>query len=61
MSGNSSTGGIDLTPISTLNKGLGAMQDSVEAAGIAELGWNLLRENLSLPSAVLYEDRLLHT
>ena len=60
MSGNSSTGGIDLTPISTLNKGLGAMQDSVEAAGIAELDWNLLRENLSLPSAVLYEDRLLH-
>ena len=27
---------------------------------IAELGWNLLKEDLSLPCAVLYEDKLRH-
>lgn len=27
---------------------------------IAQLGWNLLREDLSLPAAVLYQDRLQH-
>jgi D-serine dehydratase len=46
--------------ISTLNKGLGAFNHELDAGGIAQLDWNLLREDLSLPSAVLYEDRLLH-
>lgn len=27
---------------------------------VAQLGWNLLREDLSLPVAVLYEEKLLH-
>ena len=30
------------------------------AQEIARLDWNLLREDLSLPAAVFYQDRLLH-
>ena len=47
-------------PISPLNKGLGFLERAIRRDEIAPLGWNLLREDLSLPSAVLYEDRLLH-
>jgi len=36
------------------------MQADVSAEEIIQLGWNLLREDLSLPSAVLYRDRLNH-
>jgi D-serine dehydratase len=43
-----------------LNKGLGFLEAALEHTDIAELKWNLLNEDLSLPSAVLYEDRLLH-
>lgn len=43
-----------------LNKGLGFSQHALAPAEMARLGWNLLREDLSLPSAVLYEDRLRH-
>jgi D-serine dehydratase len=46
--------------IGCLNKGLGPMQADVSAEEIIRLGWNLLREDLSLPSAVLYRDRLQH-
>lgn len=46
--------------IGPLNKGLGAFHRELEATDIAQLDWNLLREDLSLPSAVLYEDKLLH-
>jgi D-serine dehydratase len=46
--------------ISPLNKGLGFFERGIDSADIASLGWNLLREDLSLPSAVLYEDRLQH-
>jgi D-serine dehydratase len=46
--------------ISPLNKGLGIIDGPVEPEAIAQLGWNLLREDLSLPAAVLYEDRLKH-
>jgi D-serine dehydratase len=46
--------------ISPLNKGLGAMDRPYAPAGIPALGWNLLREDLSLPSAVLYRNKLLH-
>jgi D-serine dehydratase len=45
---------------STLNKGLGYSDQLVECDLVAPLGWNLLNEDLSLPCAVLYEDRLLH-
>lgn len=43
-----------------LNKGLGFVEAGPDAAGITGLKWNLLREDLSLPCAVLYEDRLRH-
>jgi D-serine dehydratase len=46
--------------IAPLNKGLGYLERAIRRDEIASLGWNLLREDLSLPSAVLYEDRLLH-
>ncbi|MGA9586445.1 MAG: amino acid deaminase [Terracidiphilus sp.] len=36
------------------------MDELASAEGIVRLGWNLLREDLSLPSAVLYIDRLEH-
>ncbi len=47
-------------PIAPLNKGLGFTAHAIQRANIAALGWNLLREDLSLPSAVLCEDKLLH-
>ncbi|AEU36579.1 amino acid deaminase [Granulicella mallensis] len=46
--------------ITSLNKGLGHLERPVASGEIASLAWNLLAEDLSLPSAVLYEDRLLH-
>ncbi len=46
--------------ISALNKGLGYMDHALEPEEIAALGWNLLNEDLSLPCAVLCEDRLRH-
>ena len=47
-------------PIAPLNKGLGNFQTALEAAKIAKKGWNLLREDLSLPTAVLYEEKICH-
>jgi D-serine dehydratase len=46
--------------IGTLNKGLGKMDSPAAAQDVVSLGWNLLREDLSLPSAVLYHDKLEH-
>jgi len=43
-----------------LNKGLGCLQNPLEQGDLASLDWNLLREDISLPSAVLYQERLLH-
>jgi D-serine dehydratase len=43
-----------------LNKGIGRLERATTAQEIAELGWNLLREDLSLPAAVLYRDKLDH-
>ncbi|HTF67519.1 MAG TPA: amino acid deaminase [Edaphobacter sp.] len=43
-----------------MNKGLGFVARGLEEAAISGLGWNLLHEDLSLPSAVLYEERLRH-
>jgi D-serine dehydratase len=43
-----------------LNKGVGFLEQPMPPGDIASLSWNLLREDVSLPSAVLYEDRLLH-
>lgn len=46
--------------ISPLNKGLGFLDKPLALDEIPSRRWNLLRENLSLPCAVLYEDRLRH-
>jgi len=46
--------------ITPLNKGLGFLDRALESKDIAQRGWNLLDEDLSLPTAVLYEDRLQH-
>jgi D-serine dehydratase len=49
-----------LVAIGRLNKGLGTLARTLDVGHAAQLDWNLLREDLSLPSAVLYQDRLLH-
>jgi D-serine dehydratase len=48
------------TAIGMLNKGLGYLTEPVEARLVPRSAWNLLREDLSLPAAVLYQDRLMH-
>jgi D-serine deaminase-like pyridoxal phosphate-dependent protein len=48
------------TQISALNKGLGRMEHAMTPQELTSCGWNLLREDLSLPAAVLYEERLRH-
>jgi len=44
--------------ISPLNKGLGPMDRALPFHEIPSLGWSLLREDLSLPTAVLHEEKL---
>lgn len=44
----------------SLDKGLGCLESAPGQIDIAALNWNLLREDLSLPAAVLYDDRLRH-
>jgi len=46
--------------IGWLNKGIGKLEEPTSAEAIVRLGWNLLREDMSLPCAVLYRDRLQH-
>jgi D-serine dehydratase len=46
--------------ISSIHKGLGFFDRALANENVATLNWNLLREDLSLPSAVLYEEKLLH-
>jgi D-serine deaminase-like pyridoxal phosphate-dependent protein len=46
--------------IEPANKGLGEMDRPLSSSDIAKLDWNLLREDLSLPVAVLYEEKLMH-
>ena len=46
--------------IGMLNKGLGALVRPMTAEEVVRLGWNLLQEDLSLPTAVLYRERLQH-
>jgi D-serine dehydratase len=43
-----------------LEKGLGYFDGQLDELDVSRADWNLLREDLSLPSAVLYEDRLRH-
>ena len=46
--------------VGALNKGLGSPDRNFSAEEIVQQGWNLLRENLTLPAAVLYQERLRH-
>ncbi|MDR0227039.1 MAG: amino acid deaminase [Burkholderiaceae bacterium] len=46
--------------VSPLDKGLGLLQAPCAPQDIASLGWNLLREDLALPAAVLSQSRLAH-
>lgn len=46
--------------VSPLSKGIGFLDRPIEPEAVAALGWNLLKEDLSLPCAVLYEERLQH-
>ncbi len=46
--------------LGSLNKGLGAMDSPLSVPQIVDQRWNLLHEDLSLPTAVLYEEKLAH-
>ncbi len=46
--------------IDPLNKALGRLEAPLAPHEAGQTGWHLLREELSLPAAVLYEDRLAH-
>lgn len=46
--------------VGALNKGLGSFEHALSPDEVVRLNWNLLREDLSLPAAVLYQDRLRH-
>lgn len=48
------------TMVQPLSKGLGFLESARDAADVRKLGWNLLREDLTLPAAVLYEESLAH-
>jgi D-serine dehydratase len=43
-----------------LNKGMGFAEGVLDVARVEGLGWNLLREDVSLPCAVLYQERIEH-
>ena len=60
MKGRTSVRSEDREGIGSLNKGLGFFRNVLEEGEVAGLNWNLLQEDLSLPAAVLYEDRLRH-
>ena len=48
------------TKISPLGKGIGPLSREVTADEALKLGWNLLKEDLTLPTAVLYEEKIEH-
>lgn len=47
-------------PVNAWNKGLGIFHGALGIEEIVPLGWNLLKEDLILPAAVLYQERLRH-
>ena len=56
-----SPGGLRVSKkVEPFEKGLGYIADALGRAEIIALGWSLLREDLSLPAAVLYEEKLRH-
>jgi D-serine dehydratase len=48
------------TAISPLNKGIGLINGDLAPEVIAGLAWNMLKEDISLPCAVLYKEKLQH-
>ena len=60
MSENNSVASNRLGLIDPLNKGLGGLNSPLQSHDVAQLDWNLLREDISLPAAVLYQDKLKH-
>lgn len=46
--------------VSPVNKGLGLLRGSLSPEAVVGLGWNLLKEDVSLPCAVLYQEKLQH-
>lgn len=46
--------------VEPFEKGLGCMTSALGRQEMVALGWNLLREDLGLPVAVLYEEKLRH-
>ena len=51
----------DATPVvDPLDKGLGALDAACAPEQIAAQGWNVLKEDLSLPAAVLSQSRIEH-
>ena len=50
----------DLALVSPLTKGIGVLDQPVMPTDIRALKWNLLREDVSLPAAVLYQERVMH-
>jgi D-serine dehydratase len=46
--------------IAPLNKGIGYLKHPAQRSETCAPGWNLLREDLSLPAAVLYDDKIQH-
>jgi D-serine dehydratase len=49
---------LNLADVHSLNKGLGHFDKVLDESELLRLRWNLLREDVSLPAAVLYQDRL---
>ena len=47
-------------PVNTLTKGLGPLSAGARKGDIRGQGWNILREDVSLPVAVLLEERVEH-
>ena len=46
--------------VSALNKGIGPIASPLEPEETIDVGWSLLDEEIALPAAVLYEERLAH-
>src|SRR5471032_1621619 len=47
-------------PVNTRTKGLGPVSADARMGDIRQQGWNILREDVSLPVAVLLEERIEH-
>ncbi len=47
-------------PLTAMDKGLGEISETLNSESIPAQGWNMLREDISLPAAVLYRDKVEH-